>query len=189
MELLCYLVEHPAVVNKGSIRTLFQFMNTAFSLKDDILLTQSSKHATHKVPMFLSPAIEQFLSAGCHLTGAEVRDAWILLKEVIWSGAIPMCSDTSTVFERLGRQLGVCKCTPHDSVLYNIVLAADIHLFPPHRMCPAPRCTRTSKGLALHRVRQQEVVLSVLTKVPVSQKWHISTVKVRSCHENSYCSQ
>ncbi|KIJ10961.1 hypothetical protein PAXINDRAFT_85261, partial [Paxillus involutus ATCC 200175] len=112
MDLLHYLLERPAVMNEGSIHTLFQFMNTAFPLKDDILLTQSSKYSAHEAPMFLSPVIQQFLSVGCHLTGAEVQDAWILLKEVIWSGAVPMCSDTSSVFERLGGQLGVCKCTP-----------------------------------------------------------------------------
>ncbi|KIK77893.1 hypothetical protein PAXRUDRAFT_36728 [Paxillus rubicundulus Ve08.2h10] len=102
MDLLHYLLECPAVVNEGSICTLFRFINTAFSLKDYIPLTQSSKYTAHEVPMLLSPAIQQFLSAGCHLTGAEVQDEWMLLKEVIWSGAVPMCLDTSSVSEQLG---------------------------------------------------------------------------------------
>ena len=36
MDLLRYLIERPAVVNEQFICTLFQFMNTAYSLKDDI---------------------------------------------------------------------------------------------------------------------------------------------------------
>ena len=83
-------------------------MNTAFALKDEITLTLPSTH-DHNVPPTLVPsALTRFLAAACHLTHDDVVGAWMLFKDVIWSGIVPMRSGTSSSFQRLGRQTGVC---------------------------------------------------------------------------------
>lgn len=46
------------------------------------------------------------------------------------------------------------------------MVAAEYHLFPPHQMCVAPHCTRTQKGLALHHVRQKQVIVFTLNHGP-----------------------
>ena len=101
--LLQYLLQQPAVLHIPSLQQLFQFMNVVFSIKDKILLTLPSMHPRNNPPVTLPPTLAQFLSAG-HLTEAQVSDAWLLFKDAIWSGVVPMRSDTSDAFKCLGQQ-------------------------------------------------------------------------------------
>ena len=82
-------------------------MNVAFALKDEIILTLPSTHPHKDPPTCLPPTLAQFLAAGCHLTDDEVSGAWTLFKHVVWSGAVPIRSDTSHAFQRLDLQTGV----------------------------------------------------------------------------------
>ena len=49
-------------------------------------------------------------------------------------------------------------------------IQAKFHLFPPHRMCLAPHCTQTKKGVALYHAHQQEVVVFTLKDGPCEAK-------------------
>ena len=102
-----YLLQQPAVLHIPSLQQLFQFIHVVFSIKDEILLTLPSTHPRNNPPATLPPTLTQFLSAGCHLTEAQVSDAWSLFKDAVWSGVVPMRSDTSDAFECLGQQAGL----------------------------------------------------------------------------------
>ncbi|KAG2038583.1 hypothetical protein BDR03DRAFT_981532 [Suillus americanus] len=144
----------PSIVNAASFCTLYHFMNIAFALKDDILLTLPSTHPVDEPPNVLLPAIKTFLGASCSLDDGGIDLTWSLLKALVWTGNVPNKSDTGGTFERPGQQCGV----------------AEIHLFPPYRMCPGPDCSCTKRGLALHKVWQQRVVLFTLASGPCVAK-------------------
>ena len=102
--LLQYLLQQPAVLHIPSLQQLFQFMNIVFSIKDKILLTLPSMHPCNNPPATLPPTLAQFLSAGCHLIKAQVSNVWLLFKDAVWSGVVPMHSNTSDAFKSLGQQ-------------------------------------------------------------------------------------
>ena len=106
-QLLQHLLRFPRPLDVPSIQQLFQFMNIAFTLKEEIILTLLSTHPHKDPPTCLPPTVVQFLAAGCHLTDDEVSGAWILFKHAVWSGVVPIHSDTSHAFQRLGWQMGV----------------------------------------------------------------------------------
>ncbi|KIK31734.1 hypothetical protein CY34DRAFT_102856 [Suillus luteus UH-Slu-Lm8-n1] len=146
MDLLSHLQHKPSIVNATSFGTLFHFMNIAFALKEDILLTLPSTHPVDEPPNVLSPAIKTFLGASCSLDDANVDLTWSLLKALVWTGNVPNKSGMGVYF------------------------IAEIHLFPPYRMCPGPDCSRMKRGHALHKVWQQQVVLFTLANGPCVAK-------------------
>ncbi|KAG2038582.1 hypothetical protein BDR03DRAFT_861708 [Suillus americanus] len=148
IDLLSHLQRKPSIVNAASFCTLYHFMNIAFALKDDILLTLPSTHPVDEPPNVLLPAIKTFLGASCSLDDGGIDLTWSLLKALVWTGNVPNKSDTGGTFEQ----------------------PAEIHLFPPYRMCPGPDCSCTKRGLALHKVWQQRVVLFTLASGPCVAK-------------------
>ena len=178
-QLLQHLLWFPRPLDVPSVQQLFQFMNIAFALKKEIILTLPSTHPHKDPPTCLPPTVMQFLAAGCYLTDDKVSDAWTLFKHAVWSGVVPIHSNTSHAFQRLGQQMGVGELDA--DVVFNDndpPIQAKFHLFPPHRMCLAPHCTRTKKDVALYHVHQQEVVVFTLKNGPCEAKLFISTAKV-----------
>ena len=94
------LLRFPGSLNVSSLQQLFQFMNVAFALKDEIILTLPHKDLPTRLPPTL------------HLTDNEVLGAWTPFKHAVWSGAAPIRSDTSHAFQRLGRQTVVGEYSP-----------------------------------------------------------------------------
>ncbi|KAG2034597.1 hypothetical protein BDR03DRAFT_802478, partial [Suillus americanus] len=81
-----------SIVNAASFCTLYHFMNIAFALKDNILLTLPSTHPVDEPPNVLLPAIKTFLGASCSLDDGGIDLAWSLLKALVWTGNLKSIS-------------------------------------------------------------------------------------------------
>ena len=82
-QLLQHLLQFPRPLDVPSVQQLFQFMNVAFTLKEEIILTLPSMHHHKDPPTCLPLTVMQFLAADCHLTDDKISGAWTLFKHAV----------------------------------------------------------------------------------------------------------
>ncbi|KAJ7576367.1 hypothetical protein C8J56DRAFT_800133 [Mycena floridula] len=69
----------------ASIGTVFTMILCTSRLRNEILLAQRAQHSPSDPPLFLPPAIIQFLSSTCDITEEQVKKCWELIASLVWT--------------------------------------------------------------------------------------------------------
>ncbi|KAH9835606.1 uncharacterized protein C8Q71DRAFT_709438 [Rhodofomes roseus] len=163
--ILAHLADQPGLIESLSLPGLVKFIIHASALKNDIILTQPSRHDPEQVPEYLSATITEYLASVADITVEQVAQCWAVLRGIAWD--------------------------PDEVKSWRVVIAhvllASRPLYPPTHFCTTAGCLRNINHVPLKKSESRQVALFTLANGAVPA-WsvHLYCEGCRTNYHNNY---